>query len=160
MPILDSNCIYYRFFSVFIKTLPNLVNLNIQEDDVCVMPFEEVKLLCDPSESLLNSLKMTDGPTVSYHRSQESIDFYLICDSSSAAQALADEFRLDPKFTLSNLQLNFGVQRPLLRSCFHQFIHSANQSTYFQIQSRNLHCPYSASNHVTANLSAFRLYFL
>ena len=49
---------------------------------------------------------MADGPAVSYHRSQESIDFYLICDSSSAAQALADEFRLDPKFTLSNLQLN------------------------------------------------------
>ena len=87
-----------------LKSLPNFANLNIQEDDVCVMPFEEVKLLYDPSKSLSNSFKMTDRP-VSYLRSQESIDFYLICDSSSAAQALADEFRLNPEFTLSNLQL-------------------------------------------------------
>jgi len=47
-----------------------LANLNIQ-DDVCVMPFEEVKLLCDPSESLLNSLKMTDGPAVSHRIARE-----------------------------------------------------------------------------------------
>ncbi len=87
-----------------LKSLPNLTNLNIQEDDVCVVPYKEVKLLCDPSKSLLYSFKMTDRP-VSYLRSQESLDFYLISDSSSAAQALADELRLNPDFTLSILQL-------------------------------------------------------
>jgi len=92
-----------------LKSLPNLTNLNIQEDDVCVIPFEEVKLLCDPSKSLLNSIKVTDRP-ISYLRSQKSLNFYLICDSSSSsapssAQALAGDFQRNPEFMLSTLQL-------------------------------------------------------
>jgi len=87
-----------------LKSLPNLANMNIQEDDVCVIPFEEVKLLCDPSKSHFNTIKVSDRP-VSYLRSQESLDFYLICDSSSSAQVVQDVFRRNPEFTLSNLQL-------------------------------------------------------
>jgi len=41
-----------------LRSLPSLANVIIQEDDVCVMPYEEVQLVCDPGTGLNNSIKL------------------------------------------------------------------------------------------------------
>ena len=88
-----------------LQTLPDLVDINIHEDDVTVMPYKELKLICDPSKSLLlYSIRVTDGPS-SYFGSPESLDFFLQCDLLSAANAWAEEFRQDPEYALIKLHL-------------------------------------------------------
>ncbi len=88
-----------------LQTLPALAGINIHEDDVTVMPFKELKLISDPSQSLLYSIQVaSDGP-VSYSGSPQSLDFFLKCEHLSAANAWAEEFKRDPQCTLKKLQL-------------------------------------------------------
>ena len=86
-----------------LRSLKNLKNVEIEEEDICVMPFEEV-LLVAKSGSLPNSISLTDKPR-SYLRSNEKLDFCLLCDSSSSAQALAHDLRLNTETTLNEWQL-------------------------------------------------------
>jgi len=81
-----------------LKTLDSLQNVNFEEEDIFVMPFKEVQLVCKSE-----TIKLTDQPT-SYLRSNENLDFYLLCDSSSA-NVLAHDFRQNPEFTLNQWQL-------------------------------------------------------
>lgn len=74
------------------------------------MPYEEVQLVCDPGTGPNDSIKLVDRPT-SYLRFPESLDFYLLCDSLTVANSLVGDFRKNPEFTLSNLQLKLECRR-------------------------------------------------
>ena len=52
-----------------------------------------------------SSIKMMDQPTPYYPRMNESLDFYLLCDSTSSAKDLAENFRRYPEFVLKKFQL-------------------------------------------------------
>ena len=74
-----------------------------QEEDICVLPFEEVQLVqkeggIHPSVQLMNEPK-------SYLQPSESLNFYFICDSALAANDFAEDFRRNPDFVLGNSQL-------------------------------------------------------
>ena len=86
-----------------LRSLEGLQNVKIGEEDVCVMPYEEVKLVFK-SGSVPKSITLMDQPT-SYLRSNENLDFYLLCDVSSASSALAEDFRKFPEFTLKSWKL-------------------------------------------------------
>jgi len=86
-----------------LRSLKSLNNLEIEDDDVCVMPFEEVRLVCK-SGSLPKSISLTAKP-ISFLRSNEQLDFCLLCDASSSAYSLAHDFRQNPEFTLNEWQL-------------------------------------------------------
>lgn len=86
-----------------LQSLPEFTDLNIHEDDVSVMPFEEVFLDIKPG-SIHQSISLMDQPS-SYIRLNESIDFYFLCDLPSTATVMAEDFRRYPEFTLKNLQL-------------------------------------------------------
>ena len=86
-----------------LRSIKSLQNVEIDEDDVCVMPYEEVQLVCK-SASAPQSIRLMDQPT-SYLRSKENLDFYLLCDVSSSASALAEDFRQNPEFTLNSWKL-------------------------------------------------------
>jgi hypothetical protein len=84
-----------------LRTLPGLYH--IQEDDVYVLPFEEVQLVCKPG-SITQSIKLMDKPK-SYHRLNETLDFFLECDSLSTAYILAEKLRSIPLFLLEKWEL-------------------------------------------------------
>ena len=84
-----------------LRTLPGL-NL-IQEDDVHVLPFERVQLVCK-SGSFTQSIKFMDKPK-SYHRLNETFDFFFECDSLSTAYILAEKLRSIPLFLLEKWEL-------------------------------------------------------
>lgn len=87
-----------------LRSLKGLNNLEIEDEDVCVMPFEDVILVCN-SGGLPKSISLTNKPR-SYLRSNEHLDFYLLCDAStSSANILANDFRQNPEFTLNEWQL-------------------------------------------------------
>ncbi len=95
-----------------LRSLPCFSVVNIQEEDVCVLPYEEVQLVGDPGDAF-NSIRLLDRPN-SYLRSPESLNFYLLCDTSSVANELADDFREDPEFTMSSLRLELECRGLLL----------------------------------------------
>jgi len=97
-----------------LRSLKNLKNVEIEEEDICVMPFEEV-LLVAKSGSLPNSISLTDKPR-SYLRSNEKLDFSLLCDSSSSAQALAHDLRLNTETTLNEWQLELECRGLFINS--------------------------------------------
>jgi len=83
-----------------LRSMKSLKNVDIEEDNVSVLPFEEVQLVCKSG-----SIRLTDQPT-SYARPKENLGFYLLCDESSSANKLAKDFRRNPEFTLNEyLQL-------------------------------------------------------
>jgi len=86
-----------------LRSLKSLQDVPIEEDDVCVLPFEEVLLVCK-SGAIPESTRLTNEPT-SYLRSKEKLDFYLLCDEPSLVNALAEDFRQNPEFTVSSWQL-------------------------------------------------------
>ncbi len=74
-----------------------------QEEDICVLPFEEVELVqkeggIHPSVHLMNESK-------SYLQPSESLNFYFICESQSAANDFAEDFRRNPEFVLDYSKL-------------------------------------------------------
>lgn len=85
-----------------LRSLPSFNKDDIQEDDVCVMPFEDVKLVCKTGGP--QSVRLMDQPS-SYLRSRENLNFYFLCDLPSTATALADDFKKNPEFILERWQL-------------------------------------------------------
>ena len=86
-----------------LRSLKSLNNVEIEDDDVSVMPFEEMLLVCKTG-SLPKSISLTAKP-ISFLRSNEQLDFCLLCDATSCANALAHDFRQNPEFTLNEWQL-------------------------------------------------------
>lgn len=85
-------------------TIPTLIGSNkIQEEDVCVMPYEEVQLVFKAG-SIHSSFQVTNEP-ISYLRSRENLDFYFLCDLNSTAKSLAENFRRNPEFMLKSWQM-------------------------------------------------------
>lgn len=87
-----------------LRSLPTFQNVKIEEEDICVMPFEEVQLVCRKPGGISPSIRLQDEPK-SYFRYNQNLDFYLICDAASSASVLADDFRQNPEFTLNGWQL-------------------------------------------------------
>ena len=87
-----------------VRSLPDpFGSVGIQEDDIYVMPYEEVQLVFK-ADSFLPSIKLMDQPTT-YLRSRENLDFYLLCDTPSTSNVLAEDFSRNPSFTLNTWQL-------------------------------------------------------
>jgi len=89
-----------------LTSLPCLKDIaEFQEDDVYVMPYEEVKLIFkSTANKTIHSIRLMDEPTA-YTRLSQNLEFYLLCESSSFANDLAEDFRKNPEFTLRNLKL-------------------------------------------------------
>jgi len=77
-----------------LRELDSLRDVKIEEDDICIMPFEEVQLVCT-SGSLPQSISLTDKPT-SYLRSNETLDLFLLCNDPSSSNILARDFGQSP----------------------------------------------------------------
>jgi len=84
-----------------LRTIESLRDVKIEEEEICVMPFEEVQLVCKPG-GISHSIRLVDQPT-SYLRSNEHLDFYLLCDVPS--NVLAHDFRQNAEFVLNQLGL-------------------------------------------------------
>ena len=87
-----------------LRSLPTLQRVQIEEEDICVMPFEEVQLVCRKSGGISPSIWLLDEPT-SYFRHNQNVNFNLLCDAPSTASAFADDFRQNPEFTVKEWQL-------------------------------------------------------
>lgn len=83
-----------------LRSLECLQNASFGEEDICVMPFETVQLVCK-SGSLPQFISLTDKRTP-YLRSNEDLYFYLLVDESSSANVLAHDIRQNPEFYLIN----------------------------------------------------------
>jgi len=89
-----------------IQSLPTFKHLEIQDDDIFVLPYEEVQLVLKPGSSMDQSIQLMDQPMTSFHRrSNESLDFYFICDTQLTATILADNLREYPDFVLQKWKL-------------------------------------------------------
>jgi len=86
-----------------LRCLESLQNVKFGEDDICVMPFEDVQLV-GTSGSLPHFISLNDKPT-SYLRSNQNLDFFLFCNEPSSANTLAHDFRQNLEFTLAEWQL-------------------------------------------------------
>ena len=84
-----------------LRSLETFQNVKIGEEDVCVIPFEEVQLICK-SGGLPQSIKLDEKPT-SYLRSDENLNFYLLYSASAIDEI--DQFQKNPQFTLNDWQL-------------------------------------------------------
>ena len=80
-----------------------LKNFEVDEEDVTVMPFDEVQLVNKP-ESIHSSIKIMEE-AIPYHRLNEQLEFFMLCDSPARAQTLADNLRLYPAFVVRKWQL-------------------------------------------------------
>jgi len=95
-----------------LRTLPGL-NL-LQEDDVYVLPFEEVQLVCKPG-SITQSIKLMDKPK-SYLRLNETLDLFFECDSLSTAYILAEKLRSIPLFLFEKWELALECRGLILQN--------------------------------------------
>lgn len=86
-----------------LRSMPQFSHLKLRDDDICVMPYEDVQLVCKWGGNS-QSIRLLEQPT-SYLRSRESLDFFLLCDSHATACTLAEDFRQNPEFTLNSWQL-------------------------------------------------------
>jgi len=75
-----------------------------KEKDVRVMPYEEVQLVYKP-ESIHQSIEIMEE-AIPYQRMNGKLDFFLLCDSPSTAETLADNLRHYPEFVVRKWQLN------------------------------------------------------
>jgi len=86
-----------------LRSSPSLTDLEINEEDVHVMPFEEVQLVVNKG-SILKSIRLADRP-VSYRRLNESLYFHFKCDLSSEADDLADNLKKKPELIVMEWDL-------------------------------------------------------
>ncbi len=86
-----------------LRSLPSLMDVKIQEDDVHVMPYEEVKLVAKPGR-ILKSIQLADEAT-SYLQLNESLDFDFECDLPSVADALAENLKKNPELMVTKWKL-------------------------------------------------------
>ncbi len=80
-----------------------LKKFEVDEDDLSVMPYEDVQLVGKPG-SIHQSIKIMEEATP-YHRLNEKLDFFLLCDSPSTAKVLAENLRRYPDFVVRKWQL-------------------------------------------------------
>ena len=80
-----------------------LKNSEVDEDDVRVMPYEDVQLVGKPG-SFHQSVKIMEEASP-YHRLNEKLDFFLLCDSPATAKGLANNLRHYPEFVVRKWQL-------------------------------------------------------
>jgi len=86
-----------------VQSLPTFKHLEIHDDDIFVMPYEEVQLVLKPGCSMDQSIQLMDQLMTSFHRrSNENLDFYFICDTQLTATTLADNIREYPDFVASD----------------------------------------------------------
>jgi len=94
--------------------LLRLDNPEIKEKDVSVMPYEDVQLVSKPG-SIHQSVQIMED-IISYHRQNERLEFFLLCDSPSTAQNLADNLCKCPAFLVRKWQLALECRGLLLNS--------------------------------------------
>lgn len=84
-------------------SLPSMEDEVIHQDDIYVLPFEEVQLTVEPG-SLISSIQLKSKP-IRYGRLRESLSFQLECASSAVAVELADNFKMNPELFLEQWEL-------------------------------------------------------
>lgn len=118
-----------------LRTLPSLWHLmDIQEDDISVMPYENVQLVSsNKADGSINheSIRLMDQAS-SYQRMNENLDFYFICDSATMANALAQDFKKNAEFTLKSWQLSLVCRgiHPMILNTYTINVFSNQQSKY------------------------------
>ena len=120
-----------------LRSMKTLNNVEIEEEDVCVLPFKEAQLVLK-SGSIPPSIRLTGKPT-SYLRSNENLEFYLLCNEPYSADVVAHEFRRNPEFTLNDwqieldcrgLSIDFGINLPTELTSLKHFSFSFNISIH------------------------------
>jgi len=98
------------------KVLDCLSNtfVGVREENVNVMPYEEVQLSFSKVNPL-QSFRVMNEPVL-YVRQNEALDFYFLCDLPDAAETLADDFRHNPEFSLRNFPLKLNCKGLALRN--------------------------------------------
>lgn len=91
-----------------LRSMKPLKNIEIEEEDVCVLPFKEAQLVFKTG-SVPPSIRLTGKPT-SYLRSNENLEFYLLCNEPFSADVLVHEFRRNPEFTLNDWQMELDCR--------------------------------------------------
>jgi len=100
-----------------VQSLPTFEDLKINDDDILVMPYEEVQLVLRPGSIMDQSIQLMDEPVTSFHRqSNESLDFYFICDTQLTAATLADNLKKYPDFVLKKWKLALECRGLVLES--------------------------------------------
>ncbi len=94
------------------STLMSLNHADVREENVHVMPYEEVQLKLNCS---LLSFMLMKEPTF-YSRMNENLDFYFLCDSPETAVTLAQDFRRNPEFSLKSFRLQMECKGLTLRN--------------------------------------------
>lgn len=94
------------------STLMSLNHADVREENVHVMPYEEVQLKLNCS---LLSFMLMKEPTF-YSRMNENLDFYFLCDSPETAVTLAQDFRQNPEFSLKSFRLQMECKGLTLRN--------------------------------------------
>ena len=122
-----------------LRTLPSLWHLmDIQEDDISVMPYENIQLVSsnNPDGSINHeSIRLMDQAS-SYQRMNENLDFYFICDSATMAKALAQDFKKNPEFTLKSWQLSMvcrGIEPMMSKTYTINVPSNQNQCKHIQL---------------------------
>ena len=89
-----------------LRSIPELGGEKIREGDIYVLPVEDINLVYKPG-SIPESIQLYNRP-ISYIDMDmpKFLHFYLLSNSSSAAFALAEDFRRNPEFSLKKWQLN------------------------------------------------------
>jgi len=88
---------------------------NIGEEDIYVLPFEEVFLIHEFHSTTVepSAVKVIDG-LQSYVRQSENLQFNLLCNSTSTAKNFAEDFRLNPGLVLHNFNMGLAANELVL----------------------------------------------
>ena len=96
-----------------LKSMPILSpDDDVKEEDIFVLPFEEVQLV--HKGEFYPLVELVDGPQ-SYLRPSESLKFHLLCDSASVAKDFAEDFRRTPELVLNSTQMTLECRRLSIR---------------------------------------------
>jgi len=90
-----------------LRSMRRFKGVDIQEEDIYVMPFKEVRLMSKADSSItseITSIRLLDEATC-YLQPSQSLEFYFDCDSPSVAAGLVNSFRKNPKMIVKDLEL-------------------------------------------------------
>ncbi len=100
-----------------LRSLESLCDVKIGEGDVCVMPFKQVQLIVYKPDGILKYARLLEDQPTSYLRSNENLDFHLLCDAlPSSVDVLAEDFRQNTEFTLKEWQLKLECRGLTIKS--------------------------------------------
>ncbi len=105
-----------------------LKNIQVDEDDVRVMPFDSVQLIAKLG-SIHQSVKVM-GEAISYKRLNEKLDFFFLCDSPSTAEDLADNLLDSPDYLVRKWQLSLECRGLALNPSVSEDKTSTNDRPY------------------------------